>query len=100
MPRTQLHTLISLINRSRDIGDGWRECSDICWQLVKEHQAEEDIFNMDHNLQRVRLKPKNHKPTMEDLLNQIYEWHEKAWLELKIHDRKIEAQKRAANIFD
>lgn len=40
------------------------------------------------------------KPTLEDLMNQIYEWREKAWMELKLHDRKLEAQKRAADIFE
>ncbi len=39
------------------------------------------------------------KPNIEDLLEQIYEWREKTWLELKLHDRKLEAQKRAADIF-
>jgi hypothetical protein len=40
------------------------------------------------------------KQTLEDLLNQIYEWRKRAITEIRMYDRKLEAQKRAANIFE
>ena len=84
-------TLEDLINRSEDLGHGWRQCSDLCWQLVTECQADNDIFELDHSKQRVRIKTKPKKPSMNDLLNQIYEWREKSILEL----RRREALDRA-----
>lgn len=30
------------------------------------------------------------KPSIEDLINQIYEWREKTWLELKHHEQMQE----------
>lgn len=92
MPVSPIDSLIALIERSKDIGDGWRECSDICWQLVQENYAEEDLFDLDHERQRVRIKP---KPSIDDLANQIEQWREKTITELRMHDRKL-----AAKIFD
>lgn len=91
MPRAQLHTLISLINRSKDIGDGWRECSDICWGLLEDIERP-DLFELDHSRQRVRIKSEPiNKSTIDELTDQIYEWREKTILEL----RRREAHERA-----
>ena len=38
------------------------------------------------------------KPTMDDLLNQIYEWRERATDELCLYDRLEAAKVRAKNI--
>ena len=99
MSKVQTSTLIALIKRSKDIGNGWRECSDICWDLIEDVKRP-DLFERDHFNQRVRIKPEpKKKPTIDDLLNQIYEWREKTWMELKLHDRKLEAQKMAKKLF-
>ncbi len=38
------------------------------------------------------------KPTMEDLLNQIYEWRERATAELRMYDRLESAKHRAKKL--
>lgn len=99
MPKSQLSTLKALVQRSPDIGNGWRECSEICWDLVLEHQGpEENPFELDHYNRRVRIREKPKKPSMDDLLNQIYEWRERATDELRRFERHELAEERASNL--
>lgn len=44
------------------------------------------------------LKPKD-KPTMTELMNQIYEWRERATTELRLHDRVEKARENAKELF-
>lgn len=43
-------------------------------------------------------KQKPSKPTLDDLLNQIYEWREKTWLELRAYERHEDARLMASNL--
>jgi hypothetical protein len=45
-------------------------------------------------------KKKPTRPSMEDLLNQIYEWRERATAELRLHDRLEAAKLRAGDLFE
>jgi len=40
------------------------------------------------------------KPSIEDLMNQIEDWKSQTKKEIELYDRKLEAQKRAADIFE
>ncbi|AGH07440.1 hypothetical protein SUFG_00073 [Sulfitobacter phage phiCB2047-B] len=47
-------TMLKLIERSKDIGDGWRQASDQLWpHVVKE--ANKNLTELDHHLKRVRF---------------------------------------------
>ena len=46
--------MLSLINRSPDIGDGWRQVSDMLWRHVKD-QAHPDLTELDEGQKRVRF---------------------------------------------
>lgn len=47
-------SLIHLVMRSRDIGDGWRQCSKAVYDAVVE-KAPDDLFEKDDQLFRVRF---------------------------------------------
>lgn len=45
---------IKLIQRSPDHGNGWRQVSDLCWELILEFK-QPDLIEIDTELKRVRL---------------------------------------------
>jgi len=45
---------LRLVQRSEDIGDGWRQVSDILWQLVERFDRPE-LIDKDADKKRVRL---------------------------------------------
>jgi hypothetical protein len=46
--------LFALINRSRDIGDGWRQVSDQLWPHIRP-QAHPQLVEVDEVLKRIRF---------------------------------------------
>jgi hypothetical protein len=52
----QQKSLLHLIVRTRDIGDGWRQVSDTLWGVVSANAVPE-LMELDVELKRVRLSP-------------------------------------------
>jgi hypothetical protein len=48
--------MLRLIERSADIGEGWRQVNDKLWRHVVE-QSHPDLTELDHQNKRVRLTP-------------------------------------------
>lgn len=51
--------LFSLINRSRDLGDGWRQVSDQLWPHIRP-QAHPQLTEIDENSKRIRFTAEGH----------------------------------------
>ena len=49
-------SMLKLIQRSRDTGDGWRDVDGAIWPLVLE-SLHPELTEIDEELQRVRLTP-------------------------------------------
>lgn len=47
---------MQLLNRTRDAGDGWRNVSMVCWQLVESFTTPE-LLEIDRENRRVRFTP-------------------------------------------
>lgn len=45
-----------LIQRSKDLGDGWRQVSDVLWRYALE-QHHEELTELDHENKRIRFTP-------------------------------------------
>ena len=84
--------LIDLINRSPDIGDGWRKCSFKLWPLVF-NNANREVFQLSETNHCVRIKP---IPT--SLLNQIKEWEIETKKQIEAHDRHERIRSQAADM--
>lgn len=52
----QQKSLLHLIVRTRDIGDGWRQVSETLWSVVSANAVPE-LVELDVELKRVRLSP-------------------------------------------
>lgn len=50
-------TMLRLIERSPDVGDGWRQVSSVLWRHVLD-QAHPDLTELDRRNLRVRLNEK------------------------------------------
>jgi len=51
-------SVLSLVGRSHDLGDGWRQCSDSVWPWVsKEASCVPDLLELDTEGRRVRFTP-------------------------------------------
>jgi hypothetical protein len=48
--------MLRLIERSPDIGEGWRQCSTPLWPHVVD-QSPPDLVELDHEQKRVRFTP-------------------------------------------
>jgi hypothetical protein len=46
--------VLSLIKRSPDIGDGWRQCSEIIWRLLSK-MPESEFVELDAGSKRIRI---------------------------------------------
>jgi hypothetical protein len=49
-------SLLRLVARSPDIGDGWRQVSDVLWTHVQKW-AHPGLTEIDEGLKRIRLSP-------------------------------------------
>ena len=50
--------LIRLIKRSPDLGDGWRQYSEILWDVVaRTVNDHKELFELDEENKRIRLSP-------------------------------------------
>jgi hypothetical protein len=47
-------SLLKLIQRSADIGDGWRQVNDLLWPSVLEYK-DQDLIDLDHENKCVRV---------------------------------------------
>lgn len=90
---TSLKEFLDLLNRSPDLGDGWRQVSETLWPFV-EDLTEEKTLEINHELKRVRFKP-----TPADLARQIEEWRIATQRELNSHDRQELSKERASKLF-
>ncbi len=48
-------SIISLIMRSRDLGDGWRQCSLILFDAIFKYGVSSELVEVDSDEKRVRL---------------------------------------------
>ena len=91
--------LIKLVERSPDLGNGWKQVSKQLWPIISEH-ADLNVFELrkdfDYQLTDfiyyIRIIPKS-------LFQQIKEWEKETKEEIALYDRRISAQTRAKNIF-
>ena len=91
--------LIKLVEKSPDLGNGWKEVSKQLWPVISKH-ADLNVFELksdfDYQLydfiHYIRIIPKS-------LSQQIEEWEMETKEEIDLYDRRISAQTRAKNIF-
>ncbi len=55
-PFDENQSFINLLQRSKNIGGGWRQVSDALWEFVKTQAAKQSgVFELDHENKRVRF---------------------------------------------